>query len=89
MSEESKPQAGRSYQLAVTLLYGHVPGVDRLGRNKILVTTPRLAFFLGTSSKRLRRHAQQLQEWGIVKNLTLNHGTMLVELAAPVGMDAP
>lgn len=72
------------FKLAVTLLYGHVPGVKRLGDGRLLVTTRELAKYLTSSNQDLVRRFKVLEEWGLLAELEIDKHTILVTLLPPI-----
>jgi hypothetical protein len=74
------------YRLLALLLYGRVPGLKRLGHGKVLIKTPELADYLRTGNDRLRSYTEKLMDWGVIEDVELYTGIMIVHLAMPHGM---
>jgi hypothetical protein len=74
------------YRLLALLLYGRVPGIKRMGHGRVLVETTQLADYLKTSNDRLRNYTEKLADWGVIEDVEMYTGTMIVYLAMPHGM---
>lgn len=85
----SRPAGGKRptlpQVLAVTLLYGQVPGIRRLGGGKLLVTFAELGRHLSATTTDLKARLMLLLAWGVLKDLDIDRSTAIVWLATPLG----
>ncbi len=73
------------YKVAVTLLYGYVPGLERVTADQLVLDTSQLAAHLGLSNHRLRGYLADLANLGVLSQLSLGHGWARVTVAHPEG----
>lgn len=72
------------FKLLVTLLYGHVPGVRRMGSGRMLVTVRDLANYLRTSGFDLKCRFKKLEDWGLFEKMEMDKHTVLVTVRPPI-----
>ena len=72
------------YKLAIALLYAYLPGINRIGARKYVISTTKLAEAMGVNNVRLREYMSDLKAWGIISELDLQQGHILLTLAPAI-----
>jgi hypothetical protein len=76
------------YKLAICILYGYLPGIDRVTADRVVINIPLLATHLGLSSHRLRTYLTDLSAIDVITSLSFGHGWARLEIAPPIDMMA-
>lgn len=85
MSDAGRDRKLLPYKVAVTLLFGYVPGLERVTADQLVLDTSQFAAHLGIPNSRLRQYLTDLEHLGVVSQLTLGHGWARVTVAHPEG----
>lgn len=80
---EGKFQRFWPFRVGMVLLYGQVPGLQRVTDTRILLQTGEFAAHLGLDSQKLKRYLQDLEDLMLLDDLDVRHGHCILTLAVP------
>lgn len=87
--EESPKRGKRSmwpYKILCIFLFGYKPGMRRLGAGAIVLSTGTFARGIGiNNNSRLIENLRILEKDGLIKELTVEYGSIILKVADPVG----
>ena len=82
------PQTGQfakfwPFRVGITLLYGDLPGLERVTPTRLLLHTVEFATELGIDNKKLLPYLRNLEELGLIYDLDVRHGHCVLSLSVP------
>ena len=71
------------FRVGITLLYGDLPGMERVTPLRILLQTSQFAAELGIDSPKLQGYLQNLEDLMVISDLSIRHGHCVLTLEVP------
>jgi len=77
------------FRVGITLLYGDIPGMERVSPVRILLDTGQFAAELGIDAPKLHGYLNDLHELMVISDLSIRHGHCVLTLVVPLCWKEP